>query len=91
MPNAFAAAGYVLSVILISVIFLMSYISVTFMTESLAVANALIPPKLKGIHGDDDDKILSCVDPASDQVTLDFVDVLTARLIWVCILGIEYL
>ncbi|CAD5123462.1 DgyrCDS11808 [Dimorphilus gyrociliatus] len=42
MPLAFSAAGWLISLILIVILGLMSYVTVTFVVESMACANAII-------------------------------------------------
>ncbi|XP_063715367.1 transmembrane protein 104-like [Symsagittifera roscoffensis] len=65
MPNAFGSAGYLLGIIVICVIYFISYVSVTFMTESLAVANAVVS-RAKTVPRNTGDQLLLFNEAGSD-------------------------
>jgi len=48
MPYAFQQAGFILSTIFLGVLCLFAYMTVTFIIETMAVANALNPRLLNG-------------------------------------------
>ena len=68
MPNAFGSAGYLLGIIVICVIYFISYVSVTFMTESLAVANAVVS-RAKTVPRNTGDQLLLFNEAGSDTVS----------------------
>ncbi|VDK66986.1 unnamed protein product [Cylicostephanus goldi] len=50
LPKAFASAGYILSLIIIAISALASYIAATFVLESLSIGNAAQERKRKFEH-----------------------------------------
>ncbi|CAD6185296.1 unnamed protein product [Caenorhabditis auriculariae] len=71
LPKAFQTAGWLLSISILSVSALMSYIAATFIVESLAVANAFVAKNRRRdrVNVEYDDVSISSIGPSSFEIT----------------------